>query len=239
MSVPTLRRFIVSYSAMLALMVAVSGYSVVQLGKLSAAAHVAISVEQAMIDETNRLADAFLSEVRYAGKFSATQAPVHYEQYRQFTADFERSMLRLKSLAASDEATQRLSRAEEYHGQYHQLFAREVEYINARQPYAETRYREERERLVDYFLREHEALKSNLEASLQQRIGYVEQTASANQRFTSIATLLLAISGIALGFWLVGALPANLTLQSRSLAMTVVSYLRSLPWARKIIGVTR
>jgi hypothetical protein len=238
MSVPTLRRFIVSYSAMLALMVVVSGYSVVQLGKLSAAAHVAISVEQTMIDETNRLADAFLSEVRYAGKFSVTQAPVHYEQYKQFTADFDRSMLRLKSLAESDEAMQSLSRAEEYHAQYQQLFAREVEYLKAKQPYAETRYREERERLVDYLLREHEALKTNLERSLQQRIGYVEQTARANQRFTSIATLVLAIAGIVLGFWLVGALPAGLTIQSRSLAATL-SYLRSLRRARKVIGVTR
>ena len=229
MSVPTLRRFIVSYSTMLALMVAVSGYSVMQLGKLSAAAHVAINVEQTMIAETNRLADAFLSEVRYAGKFSATQAPVHYEQYKQFRADFDRSMLRLKSLAASDEAMQRLSRAEEYHAQYQQLFAREVEYLKAKQPYAETRYREERERLVDYLLREHEALKSNLEESLQQRIGYVEQTARANQRFTSIATLLLAIFGIVFGFWLVGGLPAGLKAQSRSLAVTTVSYLRSLP----------
>ena len=238
MSVPTLRRFIVSYSAMLALMVVVSGYSVVQLGKLSAAAHVAISVEQTMIDETNRLADAFLSEVRYAGKFSVTQAPVHYEQYKQFTADFDRSMLRLKSLAESDEAMQSLSRAEEYHAQYQQLFAREVEYLKAKQPYAETRYREERERLVDYLLREHEALKTNLERSLQQRIGYVEQTARANQRFTSIATLVLAIAGIVLGFWLVGALPAGLTIQSRWLAATL-SYLRSLRRARKVIGVTR
>lgn len=239
MSLPTLRRFIVSYSAMLSLMVGISAYSVMQLGKLSAAAHVAISVEQAMIDETNRLADSFLSEVRYAGKFTATQAPVHYEQYRQFTADFDRAMLRLKSLAASDEAMQRLSRAEEYHAQYQQLFAREVEYMKARQPYAETRYREERERLVDYLIREDAALKSSLDASLQQRIGYVEQTARANQRFTSIATLLLAIFGIVFGFWLVGGLPASLMTSSRSLVVTTVSYLRSLPWVRKVIGVTR
>src|SRR5690242_15369081 len=239
MSVPTLRRFIVSYSIMLALMVAVSGYSVMQLGKLSAAAHIAINVEQTMIAETNRLADAFLSEVRYAGKFTATQAPVHYEQYKQFTADFDRSMIRLKSLAASDEAMQRLSRAEEYHVQYQQLFAREVEYLKAKQPYAETRYREERERLVDYLLREDAALKSSLEGGLQQRIGYVEQTARANLRFTSIATLLLAIFGFVFGFWLVGGLPASLMTPSRSLAVTTVSYLRSLPWARKIIEVTR
>ena len=89
MSTPTLRRFVISYSAMLTFMVAVSSYSVIQLGRLSAAAHIAVSIEQRMIDQADGLADAFLSEVRYGGKFSVTQAVVHYEQYKEFKADFE------------------------------------------------------------------------------------------------------------------------------------------------------
>ena len=109
MSTPTLRRFVISYSAMLMLMVAVSGYSVLQLGRLSAAAHIALSIEQRMIDQADGLADAFLSEVRYGGKFTVTQAPVHYEQYKQFKADFERRMVQLKALATSADAIQRLS----------------------------------------------------------------------------------------------------------------------------------
>lgn len=235
MSIPTLRRFTLSYAVMLTLMVTVSGYSVLELGKLSAAAHLALNVEQTMIDETNRLADAFLSEVRYAGKFGATQAPVDYEQYKQFTADFDWSILRLKALAISEDAGQRLSRAEEYHAQYKQLFEREVEYIKAKQPYAETRYREERERLVDYLLREHAALKSSLEKSLQQRIAYIEQAARADQRFTTGATLLLGILGILLGFWLVGS---NLMACTRSHTATVISYLRTFS-SRKGLGVTK
>jgi hypothetical protein len=207
MSTPTLRRFVISYSAMLILMVAVSGYSVVKLGSLSAAAHIALSIEQRMIDQADGLADAFLSEVRYGGKFSVTQAPVHYEQYKQFKADFERRMDQLKALATSADAIQRLSRVEEYHSQYHQLFEREVEYIRKKQPYATSRYREEKERLVDYLLREHEAFKSNLEKSLQQRIGHIERAALESQNFTLAATLLLAVLGVLFACWLADRLP--------------------------------
>ena len=210
MSAPTLRRFVISYSAMLILMVAVSGYSVFQLSRLGAAAHIALSIEQRMIDQADGLADAFLSEVRYGGKFSVTQAPVHYEQYKQFKADFERRMDQLKALATSADAVQRLSRAEEYHAQYNQLFEREVEYVRKKQPYAGSRYREEKERLVDYLLREHEAFKSNLEKSLQQRIGYIEKAALESQNFTLAATLLLAVLGILFASWLAGRSPNQL-----------------------------
>ncbi len=226
MSTPTLRRFVISYSAMLMLMVAVSGYSVLQLGRLSAAAHIALSIEQRMIDQADGLADAFLSEVRYGGKFTVTQAPVHYEQYKQFKADFERRMVQLKALATSADAIQRLSQVAGYHAQYHQLFEREVEYVRKKQPYATSRYREEKERLVDYLLREHEAFKSNLERSLQQRIGYIETAALKSQNFTLAATLLLAVLGILFACWLAGRSPNQLLtlVSSRTAALLRSSY---------------
>lgn len=204
MVIPLLRQFIIGYLIMLNLMIAVCGYSVFQLGRLSAAAHVALNVEQRMIDQAARLADAFLSEARYAGKFAVTQAPVHYDEYKQFKADFERYMEQLKSLAASDDAIQRLSRAEEYHAQYHQLFEKEVGYIKTKQPYAESRYREEKERLVDYLLREHEAFKSDLQNSLQQRIGYIEKAAQESRNITLAATLVLVGVGVLFICWLTG-----------------------------------
>ena len=189
-------RFIIGYSSMLILMVAVSGYSIIQLGKLSNAANIAHKVDQRMIDYSEKLADAFLSEVRYAGQFNVTHAAQHYEQYLQFRSDFDRYIAQLKPLAGSSGAVQRLARAEEYHTQYRQLFEKEVVYIKTKQPYAETRYREEKERLVDYLLREHEAFKSDVQKSLQERIEYIEHAAMKSQKITLAATLVLVVMGI-------------------------------------------
>jgi len=209
MATSMLHRFIVGYSVMLMFMTAVSGHSMYQLGRLSAAAHVALSIEQRMIDDAGKLADVFLSAVRYAGKFSATQAPVHYEQYKQFDADFDRYLKQLKGVATSADALQRLSRIEEYHAQYDQLFEREVRYIKIKQPYGETRYREEKDRLVDYLLKEQETFKSNVQSSLQQRIGYIERAAQQSQNLTLAATIFLWGMGIVSAFWLAGGLTSD------------------------------
>ncbi len=205
----SLQRFVIGYSSMLILMVTVSGYSINQLGKLRDAANMALRVDQRTIDYSEKLADAFLSEVRYAGQFIVTHAPMHLDQYKQFKADFDRYMAQLKSLADSNEAAQRLTRAEEYHAQYSQLFEREVDYIKRTQPYGQTRYREEKERLVDYLLREHEALKSDRQQSLQQRIGHIETAALRSQKITLAATLLLLGMGMYFAYCLNGKISSK------------------------------
>ena len=234
-----LRNFIVGYSSMLILMVAISGYSSIQLGRLSESANLALNVEQRMLDHSEKLADAFLSEVRYAGKFIVTQAAVHQDQYQQFKADFDRYLVQLKSLPGPKEAVQRLARTEEYHVQFNQLFGKETAYINQRQPYAETRYREERDRLVDYLLRELDAFKNDLHTSLQQRIGNIEQAALKSRRITLIATLLLVGLGAVFAYCLFN----RLTMKQRTFNAArenalVAGRLGSLSW-RKVFGVSK
>jgi hypothetical protein len=226
-STPIVRRFLISYGLMLSLMVAVSGYAVFQLGKLSAVAHIALRIEQRMIEQSDVLADAYLSEVRYAGKFTATQATVHYEQYKQFKDDFERCLAELKTLALSADQVQHLSQAGKYHAQYDELFEKEVEYIRTKQPYAETRYVEEKNRLVDYLLREHEAFKSDLQNSLQRRISYIEEAARDNQKLTLWATLVLAILGVILAYWLAQTSGGALLSSTRFHIVTAILNLRS------------
>jgi len=199
-----LHRLVIGYSSMLLLMLTVSGYSIIQLGNLKDSARVALRVEQRMIDDSEKLADAFLSEVRYSSKFSVTHSAGHVAQYEQFKADFDRYMAQLKSLATARAAAQHLARADEYHTQYRQLVGKEVDYINTNQAYAETRYREEKERLVDYLLREHEAFKSELQKSLQERIGNIEQAALTSQKFILAATLLLVALGALFAYRLIG-----------------------------------
>jgi hypothetical protein len=83
---------------------------------------------------------------------------------------------------------------------------------------------------VDYLLREHAAFKSNLEKSLQHRIGYIEKAAQESQNFTLAATLLLAIVGALLACWLGGRLPQNLVTSVNSPIAALVSHLRSSAW---------
>jgi hypothetical protein len=234
----SLQRLIIGYSSMLILMVAVSGYSIIQLGKLSNAANIALKVDQRMIDYSEQLADAFLSEVRYAGQFNVTHATQHHEQYLQFRSDFDRYTALLKPLARSSGAVQRLARAEEYHAQYRQLFEKEVVYIKTKQPYAETRFREEKERLVDYLLRESEAFKSDVQKGLQERIEHIEHAAMKSQKITLAATLLLVIVGIFFACYLGAKIPQEGE-RARGVDQTAIRRFLCFQYWRKGHGATK
>ena len=52
----------------------VAAYSIVQLGSLSGTARAALDIDNRMMAYQETLTDAFLSEVRYAGRFLITRA---------------------------------------------------------------------------------------------------------------------------------------------------------------------
>lgn len=200
MAIPIFWRLMWGYLAILLLSVATSSYSVVQLGQLSNSAHSALYAENRMITYQEKLTDIFLSEVRYAGKFIITHASPMHDQLQQFKADFLRYMGEVKALAESTEVKERLARIEEFHLRYHELFDQEFRYIKARQTYAATRYREEKEKVLQSALAELDSLKAHLQKHLEDRLGSIEQAALTTRSIAVVATLALLGFGIALSF---------------------------------------
>ena len=198
MSVPIFWRIILGYSVILLLASGVAAYSIVQLGGLSGTALSALDSENRMMTYQETLTDAFLSEARYAGRFLLTRADAHHKEFGQFKEDFKRYMGEMTSRATAVEITARLLRTDELHLRYHELFDQEVRYIKAGQPYAQSRYQQEREKILDSALRELERLRAQLQANLNNKLETMEQAARAARNIAVAGTLLLIGLGIAL-----------------------------------------
>ncbi|HXG53035.1 MAG TPA: hypothetical protein VNN77_16690 [candidate division Zixibacteria bacterium] len=197
MAIPIFWRLMAGYSVILVLSLGASSYSILRLGTLSEAARTALGRDYRLISHQERLADIFLSEVRYAGKFVITQAAAHRDQFSQFNRDFLRSLSEVKALAASPEVEGRLARVEEYHRRYRELFEQEVRYLKARQPYAESRYRQEKEKIMDTLLRELEGLKGRLQETFQEKLRTIEGAAHTARSVAILTTVLLIALGAA------------------------------------------
>ena len=74
MRIPIFWRLLFGYSAILLLSVGLSTYSIIQLGGLSTTARAALDTDSRRIGNVEKLTDALLSEVRYAGRFIITHA---------------------------------------------------------------------------------------------------------------------------------------------------------------------
>jgi CHASE3 domain sensor protein len=198
MSIPIFWRIILGYSVILLLAAGVSAFSVVQLGGLSGTARSALDSENRMIAYQETLTDALLSEVRYAGRFLITRADGHHREFRQFKEDFKRYMDEMTSRAPFVEIKAGLLRIDELHIRYHELFDQEVRYIKASQPYAQSRYQQEREKILDSALRELEHLRVQLQANLNNKLETMERAARAARNLAIAGTLVLIGLGLAL-----------------------------------------
>ena len=187
-------RLILSHLGILVLSGAACVYSIVQLGSLSGAARSTLDNDQRTIDYQEALTDAFLSEVRYGGKYLITHVEARHQQLVQFKKDFVDYLSRLQAMTAPGPARDSLAKIDYLHRMYHELLEREVTYIRAKQSYGQSRYQQERDKIVGVTLGELDVLKGQLREKLRAKLETIDAGARRARRIaigTAIAVLIL------------------------------------------------
>jgi CHASE3 domain sensor protein len=214
MSLPIFWRLVFSHLGILLLSGAACWYSIVQLGSLSGSAHSALDHDHRMIDYQEALTEAFLSQVRYGGKYLITRVEGRHEQMQQFKNDFNKYLELLKSLGQSEQITTSVTKIDRFHQQYHELFDREVEYIRTKQNYAQSRFRQERDKIVQSAIDDLDDLQAHLRTTLQEKLESIEYGARASRRIAILTTLVVLILGTLLSLKVskdLAALPREMT----------------------------
>jgi CHASE3 domain sensor protein len=188
------------YAVILILFVGISSYSIIQLGRLSSTAREALDMDSRLIGYQEKLTDIFLSEVRYAGKFIITRSGSLHEQFLQFKTDFLRYMGETQLLATAPDVKARLSRVEELHRRYQDLFDHEVRYVKAGQHYAESRFQQEKEKVLESVLGELDRLKRQLQKNLHNKLETMERVGHVARTIAGLTTLVLFGLSVALSF---------------------------------------
>jgi CHASE3 domain sensor protein len=166
----------------------------VQLGSLSGAARSTLDNDQRTIAYQEALTDAFLSEVRYGGKYLITHVEARHQQLLQFKKDFAEYLRRLQAMTEAGRAQDSLAKIDYLHRMYHELLDREIAYIRAKQSYGQSRYQQERDKIIDVTLGELDILKGQLREKLQEKLENIEAGARRARRIalgTAIAVLIL------------------------------------------------
>jgi CHASE3 domain sensor protein len=195
MNIPIFWRLVLGNAGVLVLSVVASLYSIDQLSTLSGNARAALDGDHRMIGYQEALTDAFLSQVRYGGNYIITHTEDRHEQLRQFKNDFIHYLSELKSLQQSEAIATSLSRVEQFHRQYHELFDREVEYIRAKQNYAQSRFQQERDHLLESALDELQRLKTLLQTNLHDKLEGMDQAARTARQIAIVMTLIVVLLG--------------------------------------------
>jgi methyl-accepting chemotaxis protein len=103
-------------------------------------------------------------------------------------------------LAVAPEVKARLSRVEQLHLQYQDLFDQEVRYVKAGQPYAEIRFQQEKEKVLESALGELDRLKRQVQKNLHDKLETMERVGRGARTIAGLTTLVLFGLSIALSF---------------------------------------
>ena len=226
MTLPIFWRLVLSHLGILLLSGAACLYSIVELGSVSGSARSALVSSQEVTADKEALIDTFLSQARYGGKYLITHNQGQRDQFLQFKKDFVDYLNRLKHVEKSDSIGATLSRIERLNEQYQELFDREAAYIDAHQNYAQTRYQQERDKIVKNTLEEFDALKAQLGANLQEKLESIDSRARTGRRIAIISTFAVLVLGAIFSLKVSRSLEASLSEASVSVFTD--------PWTEKL-----
>jgi two-component system sensor histidine kinase GlrK len=180
-----------SYIALLIMATGVSTYSILQLGQMRGITHSIILLDTNLLDLHKNMADALLSASRYEKNITVMWDRALYESFLASKKDFERYLEEAMTLAASGEIRQVLSRLEERHRAYQELFAKEVALLEAGSPLPENRNEEEKEQMLNQALAELAQLRTLIH---QSTFGKVRELDEAGVKAQTMAVVITAVA---------------------------------------------
>jgi two-component system, NtrC family, sensor histidine kinase GlrK len=156
-------RLILGYLAVFALVIAVSLYALRELRRFDDITQSILERDNRILDYEKKLADSFLSQVRYERKFVIAKDQALYREFLKFKGDFERDLNEALGIADPKLGVV-LNQVKQNYERYLELFAKEIVQIKAHREYPQGWYNREKNQITDGIL----GLLETLQAERQQ-----------------------------------------------------------------------
>jgi two-component system sensor histidine kinase GlrK len=144
-------RLILGYLPVVGLVVAVSLYALRELQRFDDITQSILDRDNRILDYEKKLADSFLSQVRYERKFVITKDQALFREFLKFKGDFERYLSEASEIADSNVA-ELLSLVKQDYQRYQQLFDKEIVPIKSNREYPQGWYAREKNQVTDKIL---------------------------------------------------------------------------------------
>jgi two-component system sensor histidine kinase GlrK len=194
-------RLVIGYLAIFILVLAVSVYAVLQLRRFNDITRSVLEVDNRLLDYEKKLAAALWEEVRYERKFLITKDNALYDQFLLFKNDFELFLDEAGAVAGS-EALGLLGRVKSLHLRYQALVEEEVRQRKSGSEYAPSRYRLEKEKVIDGIIAELESLRGYSQRESYGKIQKLADSADNGRRIAMLITAASLVFVFALSLWI-------------------------------------
>jgi two-component system sensor histidine kinase GlrK len=171
----------------------VSVYAIRELRRFEDITRSILEGDTQVLDYEKKLADSFLSQIRYERKYTIAKDQALYREFLKFKSDFERDLE--EALAVGDpQSTARLNQVKQDYLSYQDLFAKEKVQIDTGRDYPQAWYNKEKVKFSDAVLGSLDRLQTERQKETYNKVkNLAEAGAQAHQAAMMITLAALVI----------------------------------------------
>jgi two-component system sensor histidine kinase GlrK len=178
------------------LVIGMSAYAISQISRINEVTRSVLTVNSRMSDNTKRLSDVVLSQVRYEKKYLISKDEVFYDQFLQLKADFDRTLGEMMPIADSPQAKRILTTIKESYQNYQFLFQEEFKFLRTGRSYSREGFNREKEKATESIIDELEKLRTYIARNDTDKIRSLHEIGTNLRRIAWIMTEAFLIFGI-------------------------------------------
>ena len=190
-------RLMLGYLTVFVLVMAVSAYAILKIRQLNRGTDYILNVDNRILEDQKKLAEAILSQVRYERKFFITRDNTFYKQFLSAKGEFDKYLEDLLSVVDSPPKKECLDQIKTHYENYQSLINQEVKHAKANRRYRRSAYDAGKEKATDGILEELEKLENYSRQDIRNRITFLEEAGASAERFAVVmsgAAILLVIA---------------------------------------------
>ncbi len=207
-----LARMIMGYLAILIPVTAVSTYTISQLSHFPKVIDSILQIDNRMKDLQQRLTDSILAEIRYERKYILTKDKELFNQYILAAREVSKRINEAITIADTARKRAALIRIKDSHARYKAEVHKELRFLYKKQPYAQNKYREKKNKAVDEILRGLRNLKICTEHDTYERIKQIGESGAKASKIAMIMSISFILLGIIVSIFITKGITRPLSL---------------------------
>ncbi len=182
------QRLLMGYLAIFLLVIALSFYVVIKIGHFNKVTQSVVSTNNRMVEQSGKLTDMILSQIRYERKFLISKDEAFFTQFQKLQGDANRCFVEMGVMADSEEIKGFLDKARASYQNYQSLFMQELQYLKVGQTYSQQKYQQGKETATNELMEQLENLTSYANRNTNEKIRELYEAGTVARRMVLLMT---------------------------------------------------
>lgn len=212
MKLTIFKRLILTYVAIMILVMFLGAYVTLKLNQLNNLTRAIGSIDAATIRLTDHLLENMFSQVRFEKKFFIAQDSDFYQKFEEIREYFIKDLQTLKPLMDTPQKKESFAEVKKQYELYVTWFNKEVRLVEQNLSYPHEQYREQKEEIVDRINLEIRKINKIARTDRDHKIDLAGQISAQVLKAVGVSSILAVIVGILISFFTTRGINRSITL---------------------------